>query len=78
MSFEKRVDRIEMPRALRVDEELGRTVRLRAAINDRTIQLEILHLIKVGMEAEPVDTRRIPPGVPRQIESESHDERKTH
>ena len=37
MSVEKRTGRIEMPAALRVDEELSRTIRLRAAVNDDLI-----------------------------------------
>ena len=70
MSFETRVGRLEMPKALRVEEELGRLIRLRAAINDQTIQLEILHLLKVGIAAEPIDLRKLPTSILFQIERE--------
>jgi len=59
MSLEKRTDRLELPHQLNVGEDLARTIRLRAAINDRTIQLEILHLIKVGIRADPVRIPRL-------------------
>ncbi len=69
-NWEKRTERLEMPKALRTGEELARTIRIRAAINDRTISLEILHLLKLGIEAEPIDTRRVPAGMRLQIERE--------
>ena len=53
-----RTDRLEMPRQLRVDAEMGRKIRMRADVNRRTIQQEILHLIDVGLQSEEVGVGR--------------------
>ena len=48
----KRTDPLELPRLLRVDPELGRLIRSRAAINRRTIQQELLHLIESRLNVD--------------------------
>jgi hypothetical protein len=54
----KRIDRIEMPRQLRLDQDLGRVIRTRAGLNRRTIQQEILHLLEFGLKSETVVFRQ--------------------
>jgi hypothetical protein len=56
----KRTDRLELPRQLRADAELARLIRMRAGVNRRTIQQELLHLIDVGLKAESVSFRQTP------------------
>lgn len=56
----KRTDRVELPRMLRVDPDLGRLIRDRAAVNRRTIQQELLHLVESSLKSEKVRLRRIP------------------
>ncbi len=48
----KRTDPLELPRILRVDPELGRLIRTRAAVNRRTIQQELLHLIESRLNVD--------------------------
>lgn len=50
----KRLDRIELPKQLRVDADMGRCIRNRAALNRRTIQQEILHLLERALQSEEV------------------------
>ncbi len=56
----KRTDRVEMPRQLRIDPDLGKRIRARSALNRRTIQQELLHLIEKSLKAENVRLRRVP------------------
>jgi hypothetical protein len=48
----KRTDRLELPRQLRVDSEMGRKIRMRADLNRRSIQNEILYLMDLAIKAE--------------------------
>lgn len=48
----KRTDPLELPRLLRVDPDLGRLIRNRAARNRRTIQQELLHLIETRLNVD--------------------------
>jgi hypothetical protein len=54
---EKREDRLELPRQVRVDPEMGKRIRARAKLNRRTVQSEILCLLEkslLTLEAEEV------------------------
>lgn len=42
----KRDDRLELPKQLRLDPEMGKLIRERAKLNRRTVQLEILFLLE--------------------------------
>lgn len=48
----KRTDVLELPKQLRSDPELGAAVRFLAAVNRRSIQLQILDWIIEGVERE--------------------------
>jgi hypothetical protein len=56
----KRTARVELPRIpriprqLRIDPEMGKRIRARAALNRRTIQQELLHLLEESLKAESV------------------------
>ena len=54
----KRSNRLEMPRQLRADEDLGRRIRSLAETNIRSIQEEILWLIRQGLKAEEEGIRQ--------------------
>jgi len=56
----KRTDRIELPRQLRTNADLGRKIRVRAEINRRSIQQEILYLIEQGLKSEDVGICQTP------------------
>jgi hypothetical protein len=61
---QKRTDRVELPRQLRLDPEMGKRIRTRAELNRRTIQQELLHLLESGLKAEKVRFRRLPSKFP--------------
>lgn len=50
----KRSERLELPRQLRSDAEMARTVRELAMSNRRSIQQQLLHLIERGLKSENV------------------------
>ena len=50
----KRTDRLDLPRQLRLDEEMGHAVRVLAAEHRRTIGQQMLHLLDAGLKAESV------------------------
>ena len=56
----KRTDRVQLPRQLRIDPEMGRRIRARAELNRRTIQQELLHLVERSLKAEEVGSRPLP------------------
>ena len=62
MPSTKRTNRLEMPVQIRTDEELGNLIRARAESNIRTIQGEILWLIRKGIKAEEVELRQAASG----------------
>jgi hypothetical protein len=51
LSGEKRTDRLDVPKQLRVGEMLGKLVRKLAARNQRTIQEQLVVLVTKGIEA---------------------------
>ena len=62
----KRTDRVEMPRIpgmprqLWLDPEMGKRIRVRAGLNRRTIQQEVLHLLEQGLNAEDLSFSPVP------------------
>jgi hypothetical protein len=49
----KRSDRVRLPRQLGLDPEIGRIVRQRAHTLGRSIEMELVHLIEVGIRNDP-------------------------
>lgn len=47
---EKRTERFRVPKQIGVTETMASEIRLRAAHNNRPIELEIFHLISVGLQ----------------------------
>jgi plasmid stability protein len=71
----KRTARVELPRIpriprqLRIDPEMGKRIRARAAANRRTVQQELLHLLETSLKAEKVRFRRLMSGRVRSAEN---------
>jgi len=54
----KRTERIDMPKQLRIDDELAANVRSIAQVNRRPIGLQILHWIDRGVESDLAELRQ--------------------
>jgi hypothetical protein len=54
----KRTERLDMPRQLRVDEDLKRDVRLLAELDSRPIGLTILRVLRRGVQSELAQFRQ--------------------
>lgn len=58
MQYEKRTERLDVPRQLRVGESLGRMIRRMALRERRTIQQQMVVLIVKGIRAQRMEGKQ--------------------